>query len=304
MYFSLHWMWMHWSNWQEHIFFTWWCVERETVVRLQNQGNLTIKSAFAQSYCPDHAGLWVRWSVSLMMLFVLCFLRQKCPFPQESHQLFVDFWGKRRRKQSRRHQRPEDKYIFHVVPLTATFMKTIQTQTRAILCHKIYLANLLCWFLSEGWLSDNCPSAYRQLLPVQWLTCYPDDKLRLASVRAVSRLRQHAMNPFLLNLYPCLIFTNLQEGNSPELSREPRNSFVFLMLAMTCHESERNQGSLGRVLGPWDLIPWNDQRSRQVSAFCNHSAWSRPGQRGCSLKPEGSQRELSIIDMLDILETY
>ena len=46
----------NWSNWQEHTFPTWWCVGRETVARLQNQRNLSIKSAFARSYCLDHAG--------------------------------------------------------------------------------------------------------------------------------------------------------------------------------------------------------------------------------------------------------
>ena len=46
----------NWSNWQEHTFPTWWCVGRETVARLQNQRNLSIESAFARSYCLDHAG--------------------------------------------------------------------------------------------------------------------------------------------------------------------------------------------------------------------------------------------------------
>lgn len=90
----------------------------------------------------------------------------------------------------------------HFFPLTATFMKTIHTpQTCAILCHKILLT---CSFDSRP---NDCRIC-RQLLPVQWLSCCPGDKRRLASLREV-RIRQHAMNPF----HPFPIFTNLQEGN-------------------------------------------------------------------------------------------
>jgi hypothetical protein len=81
-------------------------------------------------------------------------------------------------------------------------MKTIHTpQTCAILCHKILLT---CSFDSRP---NDCRIC-RQLLPVQWLSCCPGDKRRLASLREV-RIRQHAMNPF----HPFPIFTNLQEGN-------------------------------------------------------------------------------------------